>query len=78
KQDQLEDEFGEFTPVNYALDVNDINGKVLDNSNEFNLLQQATSALRSIDVWDKLLKIDIHQFLLESYKKFLVQLIILD
>lgn len=56
KQDQLEEEFGEFTPVNYALDVNDINGKVLDNSNEFNLLQQATSALRSIDVLGQIAK----------------------
>ena len=56
KQDQLEEEFGEFTPVNYALDVNDINGKALDNSKEFNLLQQATSALRSIDVLGQIAK----------------------
>ncbi|MEQ1120744.1 hypothetical protein [Acinetobacter seifertii] len=56
RQDRLEEELGEYTPVNYALESNDIDGKVLDHSGEFGLLQQATSALRSIDVLGQIAK----------------------
>lgn len=56
KQDQLEDEIGELTPVEYALQDNNINSRTFDQSDEFNLLQQAISALKSIDVLGQIVK----------------------
>lgn len=56
RKDKMEEELGEFSPIEYSLNSNDINERTLDTSQEFELIQQATSALRSIDVLGQIAK----------------------